>query len=77
MNMFDALSYAKSLTDIGVPEDQSTLQAKALSKALESNDLATKDDIYRLEFKMSEMKFMIITWQIASTGLIIAAIKFL
>lgn len=76
MNMFDPSRDAKSLTDMSVPEDQSRLQAKTLSKALESNDLATKDDISRLEFKMSEMKFMIITWQIASTGLILAAIKF-
>lgn len=75
--MFDTLSYSDSLVDIGVPEDQAKLQAKVLSKALESNDFATTKDIIRLETKleakmtvmeakltanMSEMKLEFTRW---------------
>ena len=75
--MFDTLSYSEALTDIGVPEDQAKLQAKVLSEALQSNDLATKADIVKLESKMAEMELRIIKWQIGGIGLVIAAIKFL
>jgi len=47
--MFDTLSYLESLIDIGVPENQAKLQAKALSRAFKSNDLATKADITELK----------------------------
>lgn len=47
--MFDALSYSESLAKIGVPQEQAKLQAKVLSKAFESNDLATKSDITELK----------------------------
>lgn len=46
--MFDTLSYAEDLVEIGVPESQSRLQAKVLSKAFASNNLATKTDIAEL-----------------------------
>jgi len=88
MNTFDALGYSEALTGIGVSEKQAKLQAKALSEAFDSNDLATKSDIVRLEFKItelkadvkaqiSEMELRIIKWQIGGIGLVIAAIKFL
>ncbi len=88
MNTFDALGYSESLTDIGVPENQAKLQAKALSEAFDSNDLATKSDITRLESKITELKadvkaqifemeLRIIKWQIGGIGIVIAAIKFL
>lgn len=51
--MLDTLSYSESLISIGVPEDQAKLQARVLSEALESNNLATTEDIVRLEFKMT------------------------
>ncbi len=54
--MFDALTYSESLTNIGVPENQARLQAKELSKAFESNDLATTEDIVKLEFKLTIME---------------------
>lgn len=54
--MFDALNYLESLTNIGVPENQAKLQAKALSKAFESNDLATKVDIAELKVDIAELK---------------------
>lgn len=79
--MFDTLSYSEALTDIGVPEGQAKLQAKALSTAFESNDLATKADIKteitELKTQMAEMELRIIKWQIGGIGLIIAAIKLL
>ncbi len=81
MNTFDALGYSEVLTGIGVPEKQAKLQAKALSKVFESNDLATKSDIIELkssmETKMAEMELRIIKWQIGGIGLVIAAIKLL
>ncbi len=88
MNMFNALGYSEALTNAGVPENQARLQAKALSKVFESNDLATKSDIVRLESKItelkadvkaqiSEMELRIIKWQIGGIGIVIAAIKFL
>lgn len=86
--MFDTLSYSEDLTDAGVPEKQAKLQAKVLSGAFESNDLATKTDITELradvktqisglETQMAEMELRIIKWQIGGIGLVIAAMKFL
>ena len=90
--MFDTLSYSESLAKIGVPQEQVKLQAKLLSKAFESNDLATKADITELrsdvklditelkadvKTRMAEMELRIIKWQIGGIGLVIAAIKFL
>lgn len=53
--MLDTLSYSESLINIGVPEDQAKLQARVLSEALESNDLATTADIVRLESKIDNL----------------------
>lgn len=53
MNTFDALGYSESLVDIGVSENQARLQAKALSEAFDSNDVATASDIVRLESKIT------------------------
>lgn len=79
--MFDTLSYSESLINIGVPENQAKLQAKVLSTAFESNDLATKADIKteitELKTQIAEMELRIIKWQIGGIGLIIAAIKLL
>ncbi len=75
--MFDTLSYSEALAGTGVPEDQAKLQAKVLSEALQSNDLATKADIVKLESKMAEMELRIIKWQIGGIVLVIAAMKFL
>lgn len=54
--MFDTLDYSESLVSIGVPENQAKLQAKVLSKAFESNDLATKSDIMELKSDFTELK---------------------
>ncbi len=51
--MFDALGYSESLASMGVPENQARLQAKELSKAFESNNLATTEDIVKLESKLT------------------------
>lgn len=53
--MLDTLDYSESLTDAGVPANQARAHAKALSEALESNNLATTEDIVRLEAKMTVM----------------------
>lgn len=75
--MFDTLNYSEALVSIGVPENQAKLQAKVLSTAFESNDLATKADIVKLGSKMAEMELRIIKWQIGGIGLVITAMKFL
>lgn len=75
--MFDTLSCSEAFAGTGVLEDQTKLQAKVLSEALQSNDLATKADIVELESKMAEMELRIIKWQIGGIGLVIAAMKFL
>lgn len=52
--MFDALGYSESLAKLGVPADNARLQAKALSEAFKSNNLATTEDVFRLESKTTE-----------------------
>lgn len=46
--MFDTLSYSEDLAGTGIPEGQAKLQAKALSKVLESDDLAKRSDVAEL-----------------------------
>lgn len=90
--MLNTLDYSEALADAGVPPDQARAQAKALSEALESNDLATKTDIANLEATtsanlksemadmktdMAKMETRIIKWQIGGIGVLAAIMKFL
>ena len=53
---FDTLAYVKTLRDAGLEEKQAEAQATALANALKSGaaDLATRQDIERLEFAIKQ-----------------------
>ena len=73
---FDTLAYVKTLRDAGVEEKQAEAQAAALATVLKSGigDLATKDDLARLESKLesrlnlleerSEGRFKLLQWML-------------
>jgi hypothetical protein len=71
---FDTLAYTEELKNSGVPEKQAMAQVRALSKALESKDLATKTDL-RMELAQQETR--LVKWMvgvsIGSIGVIIAS----
>ncbi len=85
---FDTLAFTEELTAAGVPETQAKAQARAMSKALESQELATKMDVgiiskemtameERLRREIAESESRMIRWMVAQTGIIIAVIKLL
>ena len=69
---FDTLPYVKMLREAGVEEKQAEAQAAALAGVLKSNvaDLATKQDVDRLESKLnlieerSEGRFRLLQWML-------------
>ena len=69
---FDTLAYIKMLREAGVEEKQAEAQAAALAGVLKSNvaDLATKQDVDRLESKLnlieerSEGRFRLLQWML-------------
>jgi hypothetical protein len=77
---FDTLEYTEELKNAGVPEEQAKAQVRALSKALESKELATKSDLKetekKLELKIAETETRLIKWMVATglgtAGIIIA-----
>lgn len=74
---FDTLAYVKTLRDAGVEEKQAEAQASALASVLKSGigDLATKEDLSRLESKLesrlnlleerTEGRFKLLQWMLA------------
>ena len=74
---FDTLAYVKTLRDAGIEERQAEAQAAALATVLKSGigDLATKDDLARLESKLesrlnlleerSDGRFKLLQWMLA------------
>ncbi len=69
---FDTLAYAKTLRDAGVEERQAEAQATALATVMKGSatDLATKQDIERLESKLSlieertDGRFKLLQWML-------------
>ena len=69
---FDTLAYVKMLREAGVEEKQAEAQAAALAGVLKSNvaDLATKQDVDRLESKLNlieerrEGRFRLLQWML-------------
>ncbi len=69
---FDTLAYVKMLREAGVEEKQAEAQAAPLAGVLKSNvaDLATKQDVDRLESKLnliekrSEGRFRLLQWML-------------
>lgn len=70
---FDTLAYVKTLRDAGIEEKQAEAQAAALATVLKTSagDLATKQDIDRLEARVnlfeerSEGRFKLLQWMMA------------
>ena len=70
---FDTLAYVKTLRDAGFEEKQAEAQASALATVLKTSasDLATKQDIDRLEARInlfeerSEGRFKLLQWMMA------------
>ncbi len=71
---FDTFTYAEGLKNSGMAEEHVRALTQELTKALKSEDLATKQDL-------AELKTDIIKWLAAQMGImatiIIAAIKLL
>ena len=69
---FDTLAYVKTLRDAGFEEKQAEAQASALATVLKTSagDLATKQDIDRLEARVnlfeerSEGRFKLLQWML-------------
>ena len=73
---FDTLAYVKALRDAGVEEKQAEAQATALAAVLKggTGDLATKEDLNRLESKLEsrlkvleergEGRFRLLQWML-------------
>ena len=74
---FDTLAYVKTLREAGFEERQAEAQAAALATVLKSGigDLATKEDLSRLESKLesrlnlmeerSDGRFKLLQWMLA------------
>ncbi|MBF0381063.1 MAG: DUF1640 domain-containing protein [Magnetococcales bacterium] len=58
---FDTLAYNEELKKSGVPKKQALAQVRALSKALESKELATKADL-RMELAQQETR--LVKWMV-------------
>ncbi|MBF0132190.1 MAG: DUF1640 domain-containing protein [Magnetococcales bacterium] len=69
---FDTLEFAEELKAAGIPDEQAKAQTRALSRALESKglaaqydvervrrDMATKDDIAKLDKELAIIKWML------------------
>lgn len=71
---FDTFTYAEGLKNSGIPDEHVRALTQELTKALKSEDLATKQDL-------AELKTDMIKWLAAQMGImatiIIAAIKLL
>ncbi len=71
---FDTHAFVKRLRAVGFSEEQAEAQVKAISKAMESKELATKRDLAELELRL-------IKWMIgvaaAQATLIVALLKLL
>ena len=69
---FDTLAYVKTLRDAGVEEKQAEAQATALAVVLKGSatDLATKQDIDRVEAKLNlieertDGRFKLLQWML-------------
>jgi len=63
---FDTLKFIRRLKDSGIPEAQAEAVAEAFKEASSEVELATKQDIERLELRM-DGKFRLIKWMLSAT----------
>jgi hypothetical protein len=68
--MFDTLKYSKILEAVGVARDQAEAHIKIISEIVEG-DLATKQDIERLENKLVQLEYRLIIKLSATVGAIV------
>lgn len=82
---FDTFAYAEGLKNSGIPDEHVRALTQELTKALKSEDLATKSDVKleteKLRKEIEVAKAETIKWvvglMVAQTGIVIAAIKLL
>ncbi len=69
---FDTLKLAKKLEGSGMPQKQAQDMSAALAETLTEwhsvGNLATKDDVQRLETRIAEIKAEILKWLFAAIG---------
>jgi hypothetical protein len=69
---FDTLVFTEELKSSGIPEEQAKAQVRALSKALESKELASKSDLKetetKLELKIAETETRLIKWIVGNAS---------
>lgn len=68
--MFDTLRYSRILEAVGVSRDQAEAHIRIIAEIVEG-DLATKQDIERLEHKMLELEYRLIIKLGALVGAIV------
>ncbi|MBF0132107.1 MAG: DUF1640 domain-containing protein [Magnetococcales bacterium] len=71
---FDTLEFAEELRAVGIPDEHAKAQARALSKAMESKDLVTKE---HLDLRLEALKVELIKWVIGMFGVQIAVFALL
>jgi len=63
---FDTLKFVRRLKDSGIPEAQAEAVAEAFKEASGEAELATKQDIERLELRM-DGEFRLVKWMLGAT----------
>jgi len=63
---FDTLKFVRRLKDSGIPEAQAEAVAEAFKEASGEAELATKQDIERLELRM-DGEFRLVKWMLSAT----------
>jgi len=63
---FDTLKFVRRLKDSGIPEAQAEAVAEAFKEASGEAELATKQDIERLELRM-DGEFRLVKWMVGAT----------
>lgn len=70
--MFDTLKYSKALEAVGVTRDQAEAHIKIIAEIVE-DDLATKQDIQRLEDKLLQLEYRLV---IKLTAIMVSVVTF-
>lgn len=70
---FDTLRYSKKLIKAGVPEPQAEVQAEAIKELIEEK-LATKDDLKRLEERLTYKLIISFGGMLVTAVIVLAAI---
>jgi len=63
---FDTLKFVRRLKDSGIPEAQAEAVAEAFREASGEAELASRQDIERLELRM-DSEFRLVKWMLSAT----------